>query len=172
MVSHTSTAVALALRASTPVQPGKTRICISGFAKYSHNTGHSKKLADAVVKAYPQQHETWYHMASTDLEVCGPLALRMHRAPTKSPRLASFVLACYQVSCCCDTPAQPQPTLFAEPPHVAPSPHYPTICTLCIPSAATQVHFGCVEAVFSSTEQMSDKGKATVQHMQAQPLGR
>ena len=93
MVSHTSTAVALALRASTPVQPGKTRICISGFAKYSHNTGHSKKLADAVVKAYPQQHETWYHMASTDLEVCAPLALRMHRAPTKSPRLASFVLA-------------------------------------------------------------------------------
>ena len=67
---------------------------------------------------------------------------------------------------------QRQPTLFAEPPHVAPSPHHPTICTLCIPSAATQVHFGCVEAVFSSTEQMSDKGKATVQHMQAQPLGR
>ena len=69
MVSHTSSAVALALRASTPVQSGKTRICISGFAKYSHNTGHSKKLANAIVKAYPQDHETWYHMASTELEV-------------------------------------------------------------------------------------------------------
>ena len=183
MVSHTSTAVALALRASTPVQPGKTRICISGFAKYSHNTGHSKKLADAVVKAYPQQHETWYHMASTDLEVCAPLALRMHRAPTKSPRLASSVLAMSANKSRVAAirlhnlylylPAQQrQPTLFAEPPHVAPSPHHPTICTLCIPSAATQVHFGCVEAVFSSTEQMSDKGKATVQHMQAQPVGR
>ena len=81
MVSHSSAAVAPAVRASTPVQ-SKTRICISGFAKYSHNTGHSKKLADAVVKAYPQQYETWYHMASTELEVGG-----VHRAATKSPTL-------------------------------------------------------------------------------------
>jgi len=78
MVSHSSAAVAPAVRASTPVQ-SKTRICISGFAKYSHNTGHSKKLADAVVKAYPQQYETWYHMASTELEVwCPP---RSHKEP-------------------------------------------------------------------------------------------
>ena len=32
------------------------------------------------------------------------------------------------------------------------------------------MHAGCVEAVFSSTDQMSDKGKATVQQLQAQPL--
>ena len=86
MVSHSSAAVAPAVRASTPVQ-SKTRICISGFAKYSHNTGHSKKLADAVVKAYPQQYETWYHMASTELEVGG-----VHRAATKSPTFANSPL--------------------------------------------------------------------------------
>ena len=130
MVSHTSTAVALALRASTPVQPGKTRICISGFAKYSHNTGHSKKLADAVVKAYPQQHETWYHMASTDLEVCGPLALRMHRAPTKSPRLASSVLAISLVllryactTCICICMHNRVSQLFSLSPHTLRPPH-------------------------------------------------
>ena len=32
------------------------------------------------------------------------------------------------------------------------------------------MHAGCVEAVFSSTDQMSDKGKVTVQQLQAQPL--
>lgn len=33
------------------------------------------------------------------------------------------------------------------------------------------MHAGCVEAVFSSTDQMSDNGKVTVQQLQAQPLG-
>ena len=124
MVSHTSSAVALALRASTPVQSGKTRICISGFAKYSHNTGHSKKLANAIVKAYPQDHETWYHMASTELEVSterSPTPQRTHRTTQYSLDAA--------------IPCTTAPTnSFAKSLHCARSLHATpyTICICCV----------------------------------------
>ena len=68
MISHTdSSAIFADARADAPVAPGKTRICISGMNKISPNVGHAKKLADAIVKAFPEEFESYYHTVNMSL---------------------------------------------------------------------------------------------------------